>query len=381
MLSRPFRVLPFVQGLAGAAKACHPLWTSSGAHPTGTESAPGLKVYPMTPPRHRTAWSRWRTPAAIAVTCAALAWAYWPAGEEMVRRWLRDPQYSHGFLVPVFAAFVLWARRGTLPAAPLAGSWWGLPFLTLAAAVRLAGAYFYFPWLDGWSLVPCLVGLCLLLGGGPALRWFWPAVALLLFMLPAPYQVEVMVTHPLQRLATDVSTYTVQMLGYPALAEGNVILIGDLRIGVLEACSGLGMLYTFFALSTAVALVIARPLGDRLFIFLSAVPVAVLMNVLRCTVTAVLHVVAGSAVANAVFHDLAGWLMMPLALAVLWLELKVLDRLFVEPPPAGPVPLDFRRAATGPSVSNPLFQKSDQDASRPDQDRLPQPAGAVRQRQ
>lgn len=317
----------------------------------------------------------------LGLVCALLAWAYWPTWGDMVGRWLRDPQYSHGFLVPVFAAFVLWTRRPTWPLVHLTGSWWGVPFLALAALLRLAGAYYYFPWLDAWSLVPCLLGLCLLAGGAPALRWFWPAVALLVFMLPAPYQVEVALTYPLQRLATNASVYALQMLGYPALAEGNIIVLGELRIGVLEACSGLGMLFTFFALSTAVALVIRRPLGDRVFVFLSAVPVAVGLNVARCTVTAVLHVTAGSAVANAVFHDLAGWLMMPLALAVLWLELQMLARLFVEPPPDGPLRLDLYRAAgAAPTVPDPPLRKCDHDASRSEQVRLPEAAGALWQR-
>lgn len=314
----------------------------------------------------------------LGLVCALVAWAYWPTWNDMVGRWLRDPQYSHGFLVPVFAAFVLWSRWPMRPRAPLTATWWGLPCLGLAVLVRLAGAYFYFPWLDAWSLVPCLVGLCLLLGGLPALRWFWPAVALLGFMLPAPYQVEVALTHPLQRLATNASVYALQMLGYPALAEGNIIVLGELRIGVLEACSGLGMLFTFFALSTAVALVIRRPTGDRVFIFLSAVPVAIGLNVARCTLTAVLHVTAGSALANAVFHDLAGWLMMPLALGVLWVELKVLARLLVEPPPDGPIPPNFYRAAgAAPIVPDPPSRKSENDATRSEQVRLPKTADAV----
>jgi exosortase len=299
--------------------------------------------------------------------CAVLAWVYWSAWEEMVGRWLRDPQYSHGFLIPVFAAVVLWFRRGDLPERFLAPSWWGVPWVLAAAAVRLAGAFFYFPWLDGWSLVPGLVGVTLLVGGWPALRWAWPAVVLFLFMLPMPYQVELALTHPLQGLATQASVYALQMLGYPALAEGNVIVLGELRIGVLEACSGLGMLFTFFALATAVAFFMHRPLGDRLFIFLSAVPVAVLMNVARCTVTAILHVMAGSAVANAVFHDLAGWLMMPLALGVLWLELKLLTRLFVEEPPSRPIPLRLPRAlpdAPATSRAKPAMPREETTKSK-----------------
>jgi exosortase/archaeosortase family protein len=126
-------------------------------------------------------------------------------------------------------------------------------------------------------------------------------------------------------------------MGVPALARGNIIVIDDEPpIGVVEACSGLGMLMTFFALSTAVALVIRRPLADRLVLFASAVPIGVLMNVVRITLTVFLMRVANAEIANVVFHDVAGWVMMPMALAVLWLEMLWLARLRLPAPPPPP---------------------------------------------
>jgi exosortase len=125
-----------------------------------------------------------------------------------------------------------------------------------------------------------------------------------------------------------------QTVGLPAVSEGNIILIDDLRIGVVEACSGLGMLMTFFALSTAVALMARRPLWERLMLIVSAVPIGVCINVVRITATGILHRTVGSNVANAVFHDLAGWLMMPLALLLLWLEMRYLARLLPTTAPA-----------------------------------------------
>src|SRR5262249_14449994 len=152
--------------------------------------------------------------------------------------------------------------------------------------------------------------------------------------------------HPLRRLATVCSTYALQTMGQPAVAHGNIIVINELQVGVVEACSGLGMLMTFFALSTAGALGIQRPWVDRLVVFLSAVPIGVLMNVGRITVTVFLFEVANERLARLVFHDLAGWVMMPMALAVMALELRFLSqlRLPVERKSPGPV----RPAATDP---------------------------------
>jgi exosortase/archaeosortase family protein len=105
-------------------------------------------------------------------------------------------------------------------------------------------------------------------------------------------------------------------------------------LGIVQACSGLRMLMIFFALSTAVAILLRKPLWERLLVCGSAIPIALAVNILRITATGVLHEVAGREVADAVFHDLAGWLMMPVALGFLGLELKLLKHLLIEP--AGP---------------------------------------------
>jgi exosortase len=269
----------------------------------------------------------------------SLVWCYWPTLEGLVHAWAHNPHYSHGFLVPVFALALLVLRAKQLRTAPFRPSLWGVPFLLAGVAVRLAGTYFYYPWFDTVSLLPCLLGLLLLCGGGPALRWSWPALVFLVFMMPLPYRLEVALAQPLRRAATLASTYLLQTLSFPALAEGNTILINDVKIGVVEACSGLSMLVVFFALSTGLVFVIRRPLWERVLLVLSAVPIALLANIARITVTAALHDLVGSEEANRFFHDGAGWFMMPLAVALLWGEFLLLGWLFTGPPATRPGPL------------------------------------------
>jgi exosortase len=228
----------------------------------------------------------------------------------------------------------------------------------VGAGCRIIAARLHFDWLDAASLVPTVIGVCLLLGGWRLLAWAWPAAVFVCFLLPLPFQVEIALAHPLQRLATVASTYALQTVGLPAVAEGNIIVIDDLRIGVLEACSGLGMLVTFFALSTAVAILVERPLLDRLVLFGSAIPIGVCVNVARITVTGILHRTAGSAIANAVFHDLAGWLMMPLALGLLWLEMLYLRWLFIAPPMTKPAPSAEPMSARTVRPTQPLIPAS-----------------------
>jgi exosortase len=279
-------------------------------------------------------WQRLIVPAVLA---SMLLWAFAPTLAELAHRWSADPQYSHGYLVPAFALVLLWLRRERCAAVKAdGGSWWGLVLLAGGTALRFFGDYLYLDWLDAASLMPCLFGFAILLGGKAALLWAWPAIAFLAFMIPLPFRLEIALAHPLQRVATIASTYALQTIGLPALSEGNTILINETRIGVVEACSGLSMLVIFFALSTAFGILAPRPLWQRLLLVLSAVPIALIANITRITVTGLMHETVGHKAADLVFHDLAGWLMMPFALMLLWLELKVLGRLILEAPIAEP---------------------------------------------
>lgn len=284
------------------------------------------------------AWPRARLAVMVPVFGAALVWAEWPELREMAASWTHDARYSHGVLVPAFAGYLLWHRRDRLTGfgAPSA---WGAALVAAGAALKLVGARYYVSWFDALSLLPMLAGLALLVGGWPVLRWSAASVAFLIFMIPLPYRVEMALGYPLQRLATVASNYALQTLGLPSVAEGNIILLDGATIGVVEACNGLGMLFMFFAFTVATAMVTRRPLLDRVILVASAVPIALAANVLRITVTGLLHEAVGGKVANAVYHDLAGWLMMPVALAAMAAELSLLSRLFLDAPPQPPLPL------------------------------------------
>ena len=296
----------------------------------------------MTSPTMQPSTDRLRVflpPAALVL--AVVVWSYWTTFTDIADRWASDPQYSHGFLVPLFVGYLLWSRRAQLAGAELSPRWWGVGIVLLGAALRLAGHVFYQPWLDSGSLLVVLAGLTVATGGRRALTWAAPAILFLAFMLPLPHRFQTLLGGSLQKIATAVSTYALQTLGVPAVAEGNVILLTETRLGVVEACSGLTMLVTFFALATGVAILARRSWFEKAIIFLSAVPIAVMANVVRITVTGMLFEANRNDLARAVFHDLAGWLMMPLALTVLIGELYFLGRAFPSadtPPPVTPPP-------------------------------------------
>jgi exosortase len=276
---------------------------------------------------------------AAAAVLVVMAWCYWPTLVGLYGKWTSEPQHSHGILVPFFALYLLHMRGGlNAPLRrplPLLGGM----LLALGLAVRLVSGFLGIVWTDALSLLPCLAGWVLMFGGVEKFRWVWPSVAFLFFMVPLPLRLEALLSYQLQGLATQGSTFALQTLGQPAVAEGHTILLGEVRLGIVEACSGLRMLMTFFAFSTAVSLIVDRPIGERLLIVASAVPIALATNILRITCTGLMHVYVGGELAQKFFHDLAGWFMMPVCLIMLWAELRLLERLFLAvPPPAAAEP-------------------------------------------
>jgi exosortase len=249
--------------------------------------------------------------------------------------------------------FLLWSRRDRLEGIVPQPCWGGTLLAGTGVALFLFGSYYDIHWFEGISLLMLLAAAAVLLGGWGALGWAWPSVGFLVFMLPLPYFVEVGLAGGLQRFATLASAFALQTLGLPALAEGNTIRLNHVKLGVVDACGGLGMLFTFFAFTTGTALVIRRRLPEKVVIVLSAIPIGIVANVTRITATGLLHETVGGRLADHVFHDLAGWLMMSLAMAILYVELEVLSHLFEEFEPT-PAVGDFARVAAAPRALGPF---------------------------
>jgi exosortase len=281
----------------------------------------------------------------IAIFAAVLTWSYWPVFTEMAHKWSSDPQYSHAYLVPVFSLLLVWGCRKTIDIGTSSPCWWGALLLVVGLGLRLTGSRYFVDWLEAVSLLPTIAGAVFLTSGWPSLRPMLPAIAFLGFMIPLPHFVETGLSHPLQSVATKGATYALQTIGRPAFPEGNVIVINDVRIGVIEACNGMGMFLLFFAMAAGVAILIQRPLWEKAILMFSAAPIAVGVNILRIMANSLAHESINSPRVDQFFHDFAGWLMMPLALAALWLELKFLSCLFVEVTPRSESKVD-RPAST-----------------------------------
>ncbi len=274
-------------------------------------------------------------PWQIVSLAALVGWAYLPMLRVFADKWANDPQYSHGFLVPFFSAFLLWRAWKTTPPTPAPLPVLGCSLLAFGLVMRaLAGSLLFYQ-LDAASLLLSLVGLVLAAGGWSLLRTTGPALLFLGFMVPLPYELERNVGQPLKTAATVSSTFLLQTFGQPAIRDGNLILIDEIRLGVVDACSGLKMMVTFAAFSVGAALLMRRSRFEKLMVLLGIIPIAIIANVLRITATGLSYVAFTDKGTLEFLHDFHGWLMMPVGMMLLGLEVWCLKRLVVEPPQIG----------------------------------------------
>lgn len=262
----------------------------------------------------------------IAIT---FCWSYWPTLLQLIDAWEHQPDYSHGWLVAPVAVYFLWSRRGEYPGLSRQWAWVGLALLALSLAMRVTGSLWFLNPLAGWSIPLWVAGACWFLGGWPLLRWSLPAIAFLAFMIPLPYHGETLLSGPLQAVATRLSCFTLQCLGEPALREGNVIVIGEHKMAVAEACSGLRIFMSIVALAFAYLLLMQKPWRVRVCVVLAILPVALITNSARIVVTAWLYEHLSGEAAHRFSHDAAGWLMLPLAAALMAAIIAYSERLVV----------------------------------------------------
>jgi exosortase len=276
----------------------------------------------------------------IGALCVLLVYTYGNSLLLAAGTWTSS-QYSHAWVVPLFAAALLWMRRKPIGKVTHAERWYGAGLVCAALTARMVFGWLSINTADMWTFIPAVAGVFLMVGGWRTFRWSWAPIAFLFFMFPLPMQAEQRILHRLQEKATIASVYTLQTLGVSAYREGgtgNVIAIDGLatRLNVIDQCAGLRMLTIFVAMCLGIAMVISGPWWEKAIIIVSSIPIALVVNLVRIVVTGLLYVAAETStwitrdIANWLFHDLAGWFMMPLALGLLFLELAILSRLFVE---------------------------------------------------
>jgi exosortase D (VPLPA-CTERM-specific) len=235
----------------------------------------------------------------------------------MVAAWFGSEEYSHGVLIPVIVAVLVWQRRRELERDELRGSWLGVAAVAVAVLVYLAGSLATLYVVQQLGALAVLYGVILAAIGWPAMRRLWAPLLMLVLMIPLPQFLLQDLSARLQLVSSEIGVAIMRLAGVSVLLEGNVIDLGSYKLEVAEACSGLRYLFPLMTLGFVMAYLFQAPLWKRLVVFLASVPVTILMNSLRIGLVGVTVDRWGTGAAEGALHDFEGWILFMASTAVL----------------------------------------------------------------
>ncbi len=239
---------------------------------------------------------------------------YYPIVPRMVSDWDADPNSSHGFLIPIVSIWFAHKAWPHIKQIPIEPSTWGIAFMVLGLLTLGFGITVHELFTTRISMVMLMAGLTLTFLGPNIFRYLLLPIGFLSFMVPIPVTVYDALALPLRGLVTIVATEGMQLAGLPVLREGNIIILPNVSLEVVEACSGMRSLISLIALGTAYAFLMLDGIWRRTVLIIATIPIAVLTNVARVFITGVLARHFGSAAAEGFFHDFAGFVVFFVAL-------------------------------------------------------------------
>jgi exosortase len=256
-----------------------------------------------------------------------VAWLYYSIVSSLVLQWWKDPNFSHGFFVPAFSAFLLWQDRRRLAALPRSPSWWGLPIILISLSVVIVGVLGAELFLSRVSLILLLAGMIIFFLGWNHLRAVLFPWAFLFLMVPIPAIIFNQITFPLQLLASKVASILLPLARVPVFREGNVINLPAMPLEVAEACSGIRSLMSLATLAIIYGALMETRKSIRVVLALASIPIAVAANSLRIVGTGLLVQYWDPDKAEGFFHAFSGWLIFVVSLFMLFLLHRLLIRI------------------------------------------------------
>jgi exosortase len=256
-----------------------------------------------------------------AILAALSLWLYGPTIYHLVRQWSApDSDFSHGFFVPVFSAFVVWQERRRLSEIIRKPSWSGLVLLALALCLLIVGQLGAELFLARVSMLALIAGLVVLFAGWSFFRAVLFSWAFLLLMIPIPTLVFNKITFPLQLLASRIAADVLPWLGVPVLREGNVINLPSMALNVAEACSGIRSLMSLVCLAIIYGYLMERRIVVRWALALISLPIAIAANSARIVGAGLVVQYWDPEKAQGFYHLFEGWLVFVVCLVLLYLS-------------------------------------------------------------
>jgi exosortase D (VPLPA-CTERM-specific) len=254
----------------------------------------------------------------LAILGSVSLWLYGSTLFHLVAQWWHDPNFSHGFFVPLFSLYLLWLERDRLGRLTSHPSWSGLALLVLALCFLIIGQMGAELFLARFSLLVLLAAIVVLFQGWIVFRAVLSPWAFLLLMIPIPTIVLNQITFPLQLQASKVAAFTLPLLGVPTLREGNVINLPSMALEVAEACSGIRSLMSLITLAIIYGYLMEKRLWMRWILAVASVPIAIAANSFRIVGTGLLVQYWDPDKAQGFFHEFQGWLIFVVSLFMLY---------------------------------------------------------------
>jgi len=246
--------------------------------------------------------------------------------KSLVGQWWGDPDYGHGFLVPLFSGYVVWRQREQWLKTESKPANFGLLVMGGAIVLLLAGSLGAELFTSRVSLLVLLAGMILFLAGWKVLRAVSFPLAFLLLMIPIPVIIYNQITFPLQLLASRFATFWLEVAQVPVLREGNVLILPNYSLEVVEACSGIRSLMTLITLAIAYGYLLEPRRWVRYALVILMIPIAIVSNAIRIMGTGVLTYRFGPKAAEGFFHEFSGWVIFLAALILMFASHAILKR-------------------------------------------------------
>jgi len=273
----------------------------------------------------------WRFSHGIVVLAAVVALlsllAFWDGLADMWNIWLTYPEYSHSLLIPPIAAFLIWQQKDRLELVTFDGSWWGVLLVACGGALLMLGQLGTIYVIVEYAYLVTLFGLALAITGGKAFRLLAVPLLILLFMIPLPSFVFTNLSSKLQLISSLLGVWFMRLFGISVFVEGNVIDLGGYKLQVAEACDGLRYLFPLLTLGFLMAYFYKGAAWKRVILFLSSIPVTVVMNSFRIGTIGVMVEHWGIGTAEGFLHEFQGWMVFMASAALMLGEIAVLNRM------------------------------------------------------
>ena len=245
----------------------------------------------------------------------------------MAQQWLGDPNYGHGFLVPLLAAYILWRERNRIREAPIQPSTWGLPIMLFAVGLLILVTLGAEHFTARISLLVLISGILVFLVGWKALRSVAFPLGYLIFMIPLPAIIYYELTFPLQLLASRLGANGLVALGVPTLREGNLLMLPNVTLEVVEACSGVRSLLSLLAAVVGYVYLTEPIIWKRCFLVALTIPIVIVSNGLRLVSAGLLSFFLGPDADSGLAHLGLGLVSFALAFLLVLFAHSLLRRL------------------------------------------------------